>query len=112
MKTLEWVGSSKKDLLAFPDDVKKEVGYALYLAQNGGKYQNAKPFKGHGTGVYEIVIDFNKNAYRSVYVAHFAEKIYVLHCFQKKSKTGIETPKKDVDVIESRISFVSQRIKK
>lgn len=106
MKTLEWVGSSKKDVLKFPDEVKKEIGYALYIAQNGGKYHNTKPFKGHGSAVYEIVVDFDKNAYRSVYVANLGEKIYVLHCFQKKSKTGIETPKEEVDLISKRLKLL------
>lgn len=106
MKALEWVGSSKRDLLTFPEDVRKEIGYALYVAQNGGKHQNTKPFKGHGSGVFEIVADFNKNAYRSVYVASIGEKIVVLHCFQKKSKTGIETPKEELEVINKRLKFV------
>lgn len=106
MKALEWVGSSKKDLLTFPEEVKKEIGYALHVAQSGGKYQNTKPFTGHGSGVFEIVADFNKNAYRSVYIANIGEKIYVLHCFQKKSKTGIETPKEELEVIVKRLKFV------
>lgn len=106
MKALEWVGSSKKDLLLFPEEIRKEIGYALYLAQNGEKYQHTKPFRGHGSGVYEIVADFNKNAYRSVYIANFSEKIYVLHSFQKKSKTGSETPREDIAVINQRFKFV------
>jgi phage-related protein len=109
MKALEWVGSSKKDLLTFPEDIRKEIGYALYIAQNGGKHQNTKPFKGHGSGVFEIVADFNKNAYRSVYIANIGEKIVVLHCFQKKSKTGIETPKEELEIIDKRLKFVRSR---
>lgn len=106
MKALEWVGSSKKDVLKFPDEVKKEIGYALYVAQNGGQYHHTKPFKGYGSAVYEIVVDFDKNAYRSVYVANFREKIYVVHCFQKKSKTGIETPKEEIDLISKRLKLL------
>jgi len=105
MKALEWIGSSKKDLLEFPEIVRKEVGYALYVSQNGGKHHNAKPFKGHGSGVFEIVTDFDKNAYRSVYVANIGDKLVVLHCFQKKSKTGIETPKEEIEVISKRLKF-------
>ena len=111
MKALEWIGSSKKDLLTFPEEVRKEVGYALYVAQNGGKHQNTKPFKGHGSGVFEIVTDFDKNAYRSVYVTNIGDKIVVLHCFQKKSKTGIETPKEEIEVISKRLKFAKAMLR-
>ena len=67
MKELEWLGSSKKDLMRFPKDVMQEVGYALYFAQRGEHYNKTKPFKGHGSGVYEIATEYDKNAYRSVY---------------------------------------------
>ena len=111
MKALEWIGSSKKDLLMFPEEVRKEVGYALYVAQNGGKHQNTKPFKGHGSGVFEIVTDFDKNAYRSVYVTNIGDKIVVLHCFKKKSKTGIEMPKEEIEVISKRLKFAKAMLR-
>lgn len=106
MKALEWISSSKKDLLTFPEDVRKEIGYALYLAQNGDIHQNTKPFKGFGSGVYEIVSDYDKNTYRSVYIVNLYDRVYVLHCFQKKSKSGIATPKEEINVIEQRLKFI------
>lgn len=106
MKTLEWVGTSKKDLLSFPKDVIQEVGYALYLAQEGTYYNNVKPFKGCGPGVYELAIKYDKNAYRAIYLLNLGETVYVVHCFQKKSKTGIKTPKEEIDVIKQRIKLL------
>lgn len=96
MKKLSWVSSSKKDLMKFPEEVIQEIGYALYLSQKGEYYNKVKPFKGYGSGVYEIAIEYNKNAYRSVYIVNLADTVYVLHCFQKKSKSGIKTPKEEL----------------
>ena len=106
MKELAWIGGSKKDLMDFPKDVIQEIGYALFLAQNGGCYSKAKPFKGHGSGVYEITIEYDKNAFRSVYIVNINDKVYVVHCFQKKSKNGIKTPKEEIDVIKQRIMLL------
>ena len=79
-----------------------EMGGALFAAQCGLKADNVKPFKGMGGGVFEIVEQYDKNAYRVVYAVQLGEKLYVLHAFQKKSKAGIATPKPDVDVIQQR----------
>lgn len=103
MKSLKWMGSSKKDLQSFPEEVRYEMGYALYVAQQGETHESAKLFRGHGSGVYEIVSDYNKNAYRAIYIVSIVDAIYVLHAFQKKSKRGIKTPKEEVDVIEDRL---------
>ena len=103
LKEIVWVGSSRRDLKTFPDPVKLEIGYALFKAQKGDKHHSAKPFKGKGLkGVFEIVNDYQKDAYRALYAVKIDDKIYVLHSFQKKSKTGIKTPKQDVDTIVSR----------
>lgn len=84
IKKLLWVGSSKKDLVAMPDEVKLAFGFALYLAQVGKKHQDAKPLKGFsGAGVLEVVEDYLGDTFRAVYTARIAESIYVLHCFQK-----------------------------
>ena len=106
MKELEWLGSSKKDLMRFPKDVMQEVGYALYFAQRGERYNKTKPFKGCGSGVYEIVTEYDKNAYRAVYIVNLGNTVYVVHCFQKKSKRGIKTPKEEIGVIKQRLKLL------
>ena len=101
-KRLFWAGSSKDDLLEFPEAVKDEIGTVLSVAQFGGKHPKAKPWKGEGAGVLEIVADHRGDTYRAVYTVKFEHAIYVLHAFQKKSKKGIATPKQDVDLIKQR----------
>jgi len=109
VKPLEWVASSKKDLLSMPTDVVDVFGYALHLAQNGGKHAQAKPLKGFGSaGVLEVVEDDDGNTYRAVYTVRFGNAIYVLHCFQKKSHRGIATPKPDLDLIRDRLKLAQQ----
>lgn len=108
MKILRWIGSSKKDLSDFPDEVRHEMGYALYEAQNGETHESAKLFKGFGSGVYEIVSDHNKNAYRAIYIVNIKDAVYVLHAFQKKSKKGIQTPKEEISVVETRLKQLKQ----
>ncbi len=94
LKQLVWIGSLLHDLKEFPEDVKDAFGYALYLAQTGGKHPAAKPLKGFsGGGVLKIVEGHDTNTYRAVYTVRMVETIYVLHAFQKKSKSGIATPK-------------------
>ena len=102
-KPLHWVGSAKKDYLAFPVEVQSEMGYALGLAQLGTKHPNAKPWKGEGPGVFEIVEDHRGDTYRAVYTVRFADVVYVLHAFQKKSTQGIKTPLTDVRLIGKRL---------
>lgn len=112
LKPLRWVGSSRDDLLALPEEVRREVGYALFVAQNGEKADSAKPFKGFGGGgVLEVVENHDGDTYRAVYTVRFAGAVYVLHAFQKKSKAGIKTPKKDMDLIEARLK-AAQRMEK
>ena len=106
MKPLFWVASAKKDLLEMPEQVVDLVGYALYLAQSGLKHPHAKPLKGFGSaGVLEVVEDDDGNTYRAVYTVRFSNSVYVLHCFQKKSRKGIETSKHDMDLIEDRLKL-------
>ncbi|MCF8470356.1 MAG: type II toxin-antitoxin system RelE/ParE family toxin [Parvibaculum sp.] len=102
-KPLDWVGSSKKDFLAFPAPVISEMGNALGLAQFGGTHPNAKPWKGLGPGVVEIVESHDGDTYRAVYTVRFKDVVYVLHAFQKKSPKGIKTAQSDVDLIERRL---------
>ena len=98
-KPLEWIASSHKDLMALPSDVRRRFGYALSLAQIGDQDDAAKVLKGFGgAGVLEVVEDDAGGTYRAVYTVKFAEAVFVLHCFQKKSKSGIATPKADMDI--------------
>jgi phage-related protein len=106
VKPLFWVASAKKDLLEMPDQVVDLVGYALYLAQCSLKHPQSKPLKGFGSaGVLEVVEDDDGNTYRAVYTIRFSNRVYVLHCFQKKSRKGIEMPKHDMDLIEARLKL-------
>jgi phage-related protein len=103
-KPVRWVGSSKSDLSEFPAEVRQRVGGALWEAQIGRKAPYAKPLKGFGhAGVLEIVDDFDGDTFRAVYTVRFADAVYVLHAFQKKSKRGTATPKADLDLIEQRL---------
>lgn len=107
-KPLHWVGSAKKDYQLFPSEVQDDMGYALGLAQLGGKHPHAKPWKREGGGVFEIVEDHRGDTYRAVYTVRFAEVVYVLHAFQKKSKAGIKTPQEDVNLIGERLKRAQQ----
>jgi len=107
-KPLDWVGSSKRDFLAFPEPVKDEMGNALGIAQFGGKHPAAKPWKGEGPGVFEIVEDHRGNTYRAVYTVCFRQVVYVLHAFQKKSPKGIKTALSDVELIRRRLKIAQQ----
>ncbi len=111
-KPLEWIGSSKKDLIALPGDVVDVFGYALHLAQTGRKHAQAKPLHGFGSaGILEVVEDLRGNTYRAVYTVRCATRVFVLHVFQKKSKHGIATPKPDVDLIRNRLKVAAKRAK-
>lgn len=104
LKPVEWIASSLDDLKDFPEEVQQVMGYALYRAQCGEKHPDAKPLKGfQGTGVLEVIENFDGDTYRSVYTVRFEGVVYVLHSFQKKSKHGIATPKQDIELIEARL---------
>ena len=110
LKPLRWLGSAKRDLLAMPDEVQQVFGYALYHAQIGLLHSSAKPLQGFGSaGVVEIVEDRRGNTYRAVYTVRFADAVYVLHCFEKKSKRGIATPKREMDLIRARLKELEAR---
>jgi phage-related protein len=108
-KPLLWVGSSLKDLRGFPEEVKDEIGFALYQAQRGLTPRSAKPLKGFtGASVLEIVDDFQTDTYRAVYTVQFADAVYVLHAFQKKSKRGVETPKGEIELVKARLKLAKE----
>ena len=104
-RPLHWVGSSKRDLLGFPEDVVSDLGFALGVVQQGGTPPAAKHWKGEGAGVLEIVEDHLGDTFRVVYTIRFEQAIYVLHCFQKKSPSGIRTASTDVDLIHERVKL-------
>ena len=91
LKSLDFIGASRKDIREFPEEVRQDIGYALFEVQKGGKPASAKPLKGFGgAAVLEIIENFDGDTYRAVYTVKFQKVVYVLHCFQKKSKHGIE----------------------
>lgn len=102
-KPLHWVGSAKRDFLAFPAPVQSDMGYALGLAQLGGKHPHAKPWKAEGPGVFEIVENHDGDTYRALYTVRFEGAVYVLHAFQKKSPSGIRTAAPDIALIRERL---------
>jgi phage-related protein len=105
-KPLKWIGSAKKDLIALPADVRKFFGHALDFAQKGGQHDAAKTLKGFGgAGVLEVVEDDVGGTYRAVYTVKFEEAVFVLHCFQKKSKRGVATPHEDMNIIRARLQI-------
>lgn len=108
-KSVAWIGSSRKDLCALPDDARRVMGYAIYLAQYGSRHIAAKPLKGFGgAGVLEVVCDYDGNAFRMVYTVRLEDIIYVLHVFQKKSHRGIETPLHEMEVVKARYKLAME----
>lgn len=109
-KPVVWVGSSLKDMQAMPEDVKDTFGFALHIAQSGGKHPDVKPMKGFsGAGVLEVVESYSGDTFRAVYTVRFTDAIYVLHVFQKKSKRGIETPQEEIAKIKLRLDTVEKQ---
>ena len=108
-RPLFWEGSAKRDFKRFPAAVQKDMGVALFVVQLGGTPPAAKPWKGLGSGVYEIIEDHRDDTYRAAYTVRFADSVHVLHAFQKKSKSGMGTPKSDVDLVERRLKTVLER---
>ena len=106
IRPVAWVGSSKKDFRVFPGDVQDAMGFALYQAQIGSWHAAMKVLKGFGgAGVLELVENHHGDTYRAVYTVRFEEAVYVLHSFQKKSKSGIKTAQQDIDMIKSRLKL-------
>jgi len=109
VKNVVFLGSTLGDIREFPEDVRQEVGFAIYAAQDGGKAINVTPMVGFGgAGVLEVISNYVGETYRAVYTVKFGETIYVLHAFKKKSVRGIATPKKDLDLIDRRLKQAEQ----
>ena len=112
MRQLLWIASAQKNLKAMPDDVQDTFGFALFQAQIGKKHDQAKPLKGFGSAdVLEMIVNSDDCTYRVVYTVKFVNAVYVLHCFQKKSKHGIATPKPDLDVVNERLKAAEAHAK-
>ena len=110
LKPVEWIGPTRRELRQFPEPVRDAVGFALFRAQLGSKHPNAKPMKGFGgAGVLEIIDDHDGDTYRAVYTVRFAEAVYVLHAFQKKSKKRIATPTHELELIRARLKEAERR---
>lgn len=110
LKPVEFIGSSKKDLSGFPDPVKQDIGHVLFVAQQGSRASNVKTLRGFGgSGVVEIVEDYDGDTYRCVYTTKLTRAIYVLHAFQKKSKRGRQTPKHEIDLVTARLKEAEDR---
>jgi len=107
-KPLFWIGQSLKDVTRFPSEVQRTVGFALSAAQYGGKHPAAKPWKGEGPGILEVVKDHDGDTYRAIYTVRFAKAVYVLHAFQKKSPHGIATRQSDVALVKERLKIAQQ----
>jgi phage-related protein len=109
LKPVVWMGSSRKDIREFPDKVQDHIGYALYVAQQGGRHRDVKTLTGFGgADVLEIVADHQGNTFRAVYTFRYEKVLYVLHAFQKKSKSGRETPQRDIELIKRRLKEVAR----
>ena len=109
IKPVEWIGSSYKDFRSFPDLVQDVMGFALYQAQIGRMHTSVKPLKGFGgASILEIVDDHQGDTYRAIYTVKFSNAIYVLHAFQKKSKKGIKTPQKEIELIRQRLKAAEE----
>jgi phage-related protein len=109
LKPVIWVGTSLKDLRQFPPQVQDHVGYALYVAQRGGKHPHSKVLSGFGgAGVLEVIKDHRGDTFRAVYTLKYARRVFVLHAFQKKSKSGGQTPRRDIELIQQRLREAEQ----
>ena len=111
VKPVEWIGSSRADLKQFPDPVRARMGFAIYQVQTGLRHRDAKPLKGFGSGVLEVVSRYDGDTFRAVYTVRFESTVYVLHAFQKKAKRGAATPIKELDLIRRRLRIAEQHFR-
>ena len=108
LKSVERIGSSKAELKCFPEPVQDRMGFAIYQAQAGLRHRDAKPLKGLGSGVLEVMVRHDGDTFRAVYTVRFEIAVYVLHAFQKKAKRGVATPKQELDLVRRRLRVAEQ----
>jgi len=112
LKSVIWIGTSREDLRRFPEPVRDHMGYALYVAQGGDKHPDAKVMRGFsGAGVVEIITDYRGDTFRAIYTVRYGDAIYVLHAFQKKSKSGRETPLREMELVKQRLRVAEKTAK-
>jgi phage-related protein len=107
-RPISWIKAARRDFEKFPEAAQAVCLTALTIAAEGGKADIAKPFKGLGSGIFEIALPFRGNAYRLVYCLYLGEELWVLHAFQKKSTQGVKTPRREVELIESRLKLLKE----
>jgi phage-related protein len=110
-KPISWVKAARREFEKFPEGVQLEIRFALTLAAEGSKADIAKPMKGLGSGVFEVALRHGGDAYRTVYAVQMADAVWVVHAFQKKSKHGIRTPRKEVELIRDRLKRLREMLK-
>lgn len=111
LRPISWLRGALKDFEGFPAEVQSDAARALSFAARGGKADTAKPFKGVGSGVFEIALRHKGNAYRVIYDVQIGEALWVIHAFQKKSKSGIKTPQLEIDLIRKRLQLLREALK-
>jgi phage-related protein len=111
MKKLTWLADSRSSVKSFPAVVQDDIGYALYVAQQGERSTIAKPLHGLGSGVMEIAAHDASGTYRAVYTVSIGDSIYVIHAFQKKSRAGIETPKSEIELVRRRLKQLRSEVR-
>lgn len=109
-RPISWIKAAQKDFEAFPDEVRLRALQALTIAAEGGKADIAKPLKGFGPGIFEVAFSYRGNAYRVVYAVQLGADIWVAHAFQKKSKTGIKTPREEIEVVRVRLRQLQEML--
>ena len=110
-RSVNWIKAARKDFMAFPDRVRERIATSLTLAAEGQKADISKPMTGIGSGVFEIALKYHSDAYRAVYALKIDDEIWVIHAFKKKSKSGIKTPREEIDTIKERIKRLKERLK-
>src|SRR5712691_12657511 len=110
-RPISWIKAAQKDFETFPDEARLRVLHALTIAAEGGKADIAKPLKGVGSGVFEVAFAYRGNAYRVIYAVQLGADMWVVHAFQKKSKTGIKTPQAEVDLIRERLKRLKEALR-
>lgn len=108
-RPISWIKAALRDFRKFPEEAQTICERALSVAAEGGMADNAKPMHGFGSGVFEIALPFRRDAFRVVYAVQLGEHLWVIHAFQKKSKTGIKTPKRELDVVKQRLKWIREQ---